>query len=208
MHGQIVEEFTIDKAKQKVPTGLVATAETVDGKNDGQISNLKTSMEYSVDKRKWLDCESTVLKKLADGNYYVRYKETKNYYASPAAKVVVKKGNVPATNEPTTNEPTTNEPSTEKPTSSEQTTEKVTTERQTTENPTTEEITTEEQTTEVQPSDEKTDVASTEGTTAVVSKTESGAPNTGDDGNVALMLIVMMTCLLGAAGVVVYRRVK
>ena len=102
----------------------------------------------------------------------------------------------------------TNEPSTEKPTSSEQTTEKVTTERQTTENPTTEEITTEEQTTEVQSSDEKTDVASTEGTTAVVSKTESGAPNTGDDGNVALMLIVMMTCLLGAAGVVVYRREK
>jgi len=128
----------------------------------------------------------------------VRYKETKNYYASPAAKVVVKKGNVPATNEPTTNEP-----STEKPTSSEQTTE-----RQTTEKPTTEEITTEEQTTEVQSSDEKTDVASTEGTTAVVSKTESGAPNTGDDGNVALMLIVMMTCLLGAAGVVVYRREK
>lgn len=198
MHGQIVEEFTIDKAKQKAPTGLAATAETVDGKNDGQISNLKMSMEYSVDKRNWLDCESTVLKKLADGNYYVRYKETKNYYASPAAKVVVKKGNVPATNEPTTNEP-----STEKPTSSEQTTE-----RQTTEKPTTEEITTEEQTTEVQSSDEKTDVASTEGTTAVVSKTESGAPNTGDDGNVALMLIVMMTCLLGAAGVVVYRREK
>ena len=188
MHGQIVEEFTIDKAKQKAPTGLVATAETVDGKNDGQISNLKTSMEYSVDKKKWLDCESTVLKKLADGNYYVRYKEPKNYYASPAAKVVVKKGNVPATNEPTTNEPTTNEPSTEKPTSSEQTTEKVTTERQTT--------------------DEKTNVTSTENTTVADSKKESGAPNTGDDGNVALMLIVMMACLLGAAGVVVYRREK
>ena len=186
MHGQIVEEFTIDKAKQKAPTGLVATAETVDGKNDGQISNLKTSMEYSVDKKKWLDCESTVLKKLADGNYYVRYKETKNYYASPAAKVVVKKGNVPATNEPTTNEPTTNEPSTEKPTSSEQTTEKVTTERQTT--------------------DEKTNVTSTENTTVADSKKGSGVPNTGDDGNVALMLIVMMACLLGAAGVVVYRR--
>ena len=152
--------------------------ETVDGKNDGQISNLKTSMEYSVDKKKWLDCESTVLKKLADGNYYVRYKETKNYYASPAAKVVVKKGNVPATNEP----------STEKPTSSEQTTEKVTTERQTTE--------------------EKTNVTSTENTTVADSKKESGAPNTGDDGNVALMLIVMMACLLGAAGVVVYRREK
>ena len=183
MHGQIVEEFTIDKAKQKAPTGLVATAETVDGKNDGQISNLKTSMEYSVDKKKWLDCESTVLKKLADGNYYVRYKETKNYYASPAAKVVVKKGNVPATNEPTTNEP-----STEKPTSSEQTTEKVTTERQTT--------------------DEKTNVTSTENTTVADSKKGSGVPNTGDDGNVALMLIVMMACLLGAAGVVVYHREK
>ena len=183
MHGQIVEEFTIDKAKQKAPTGLVATAETVDGKNDGQISNLKTSMEYSIDKKKWLDCESTVLKKLADGNYYVRYKETKNYYASPAAKVVVKKGNVPATNEPTTNEPLT-----EKPTSSEQTTEKVTTERQTT--------------------DETTNVTSTENTTVADSKKGSGVPNTGDDGNVALMLIVMMACLLGAVGVVVYRREK
>lgn len=96
---------------------------------------------------------------------------------------MVKKGNVPATNEPTTNEP-----STEKPTSSEQTTEKVTTERQTT--------------------DEKTNVTSTENTTVADSKKGSGVPNTGDDGNVALMLIVMMACLLGAAGVVVYHREK
>ncbi len=188
MHGQIVEEFIIDKAKQKAPTGLVATAETMDGKNDGQISNLKNTMEYSVDNKTWLGCESTVLKNLADGNYYVRYKETKNYYASPAAKVVVKKGNVPTTNEPSTNEPATNEPSTEKTTSDEQATERVTTERQTT--------------------DEKTDVTSTESTTAAGSKPESAAPNTGDDGNVAMLLIVMVSCLLGAAGVVVYRKKK
>ena len=51
LHGQIVENFTIDKAKQKAPTGLVPIAETVDGKNDGQISNLTKAMEYSKDKK-------------------------------------------------------------------------------------------------------------------------------------------------------------
>lgn len=97
LHGQIVKNFTIQKANQNAPTGLTPTAETIDGKNDGQITNLATTMEYSVDQTSWTACTGTTLTQLSDGDYYVRYKETNNYYASPSTKVVVAKGVAPST---------------------------------------------------------------------------------------------------------------
>ena len=97
LHGQIVKNFTIQKANQNAPTGLTPTAETIDGKNDGQIANLATTMEYSVDQTSWTACTGTTLTQLSDGDYYVRYKETNNYYASPSTKVVVAKGVAPST---------------------------------------------------------------------------------------------------------------
>lgn len=196
LHGQIVENFTIDKAKQKAPTGLVPTAETVDGKNDGQISNLTKAMEYSKDKKNWSACAGSVMKNLMDGSYYVRYSETKNYYASPAAKVVVGKGKTPASNEPTTGDVTTEAPTTEKPTAEEPTTGAVTTEE-----PTTEDVSTEKQTTEG-----TTDATSTEQTTTEGTKATTATPNTGDDSSVAWFIMFMTVCLLGAAGVVVYKK--
>lgn len=105
LHGQIVEYFTIQKANQNAPTGLTPTAETIDGKNDGQITNLATTMEYSVDQTSWTACTGTTLTQLSAGDYYVRYKETNNYYASPSTKVVVAKGATPSpTGEQTTTE--------------------------------------------------------------------------------------------------------
>lgn len=201
MHGQIVEEFIIDKADQKAPTGLVPTAETVDGKNDGQISNLTKAMEYSTDRKSWSACAGSVMKNLADGSYYVRYSETKNYYASPAAKVVVGKGKTPASNEPTTGDVTTEAPTTEKPTAEEPTTSVATTEEPATGEQTTEVVSTEKQTTEG-----TTDATSTAQTTTEGSKTTAAAPNTGDDNNVAWLIMLMTVCLLGAAGVVVYKK--
>lgn len=97
LHGQIVKNFIIKKADQNAPTGLTPTAETIDGKNDGQIANLATTMEYSVDQTSWTACTGTTLTQLSDGDYYVRYKETNNYYASPSTKVVVAKGVAPST---------------------------------------------------------------------------------------------------------------
>ena len=197
LHGQIVENFTIDKAKQKAPTGLVPIAETVDGKNDGQISNLTKAMEYSKDKKNWSACAGSVMKNLMDGSYYVRYSETKNYYASPAAKVVVGKGKTPASNEPTTGDVTTEAPTTEKPTAEEPTTGAATTEEPTTGEQTTEAVSTEKQT---------TDATSTEQTTTEGTKATTATPNTGDDSSVAWFIMLMAVCLLGAAGVVVYKK--
>ena len=48
------------------------------------FANLATTMEYSVDQTSWTACTGTTLTQLSDGDYYVRYKETNNYYASPS----------------------------------------------------------------------------------------------------------------------------
>lgn len=105
--------FTIQKAPQAAPTGLAATAETIDGKNDGKIVNLSVKMEYSVDNHTWIDANTQLLENLPDGDYYVRYKETNNYYASPSTKVVVAKGVAPSpTGEQTTEKQTTGEQAT------------------------------------------------------------------------------------------------
>ena len=117
LHGQTVEYFTIQKANQNAPTGLTPIAETIDGKNDGQITNLATTMEYSVDQTSWTACTGTTLTQLSDGDYYVRYKETNNYYASPSTKVVVAKGATPS---PTGEQTTTGEQATTQQTSVEQ----------------------------------------------------------------------------------------
>ena len=117
LHGQIVKNFTIKKANQNAPTGLTPIAETIDGKNDGQITNLATTMEYSVDQTSWTACTGTTLTQLSDGDYYVRYKETNNYYASPSTKVVVAKGVAPS---PTGEQTTTGEQATTQQTSVEQ----------------------------------------------------------------------------------------
>lgn len=117
LHGQIVKNFTIKKANQNAPTGLTPTAETIDGKNDGQITNLATTMEYSVDQTSWTACTGTTLTQLSDGDYYVRYKETNNYYASPSTKVVVAKGATPS---PIGEQTTTGEQATTQQTSVEQ----------------------------------------------------------------------------------------
>lgn len=110
--------FTIQKAPQAAPTGLAATAETIDGKNDGKIANLSVKMEYSVDNHTWIDANTQLLENLPDGDYYVRYKETNNYYASPSTKVVVAKGATPSpTGEQTTEKQTTGEQATTQQTS-------------------------------------------------------------------------------------------
>ena len=116
-HDSVDKTFVIGKANQAAPTGLVPTAETIDGKNDGKIANLSSKMEYSVDNHTWIDANTQLLENLPDGDYYVRYKETNNYYASPSTKVVVAKGATPST---TGGQTTTGEQATTQQTSVEQ----------------------------------------------------------------------------------------
>lgn len=88
----VTKYFSITKANRNAPTGLVAVAETIDGKNDGKIRNVDSGMEYSMDGTAYTVISSNELTGLSDGTYLVRYKETQNYYASPVTQVIVEKG--------------------------------------------------------------------------------------------------------------------
>ena len=184
LHGQIVKNFTIQKANQNAPTGLTPTAETIDGKNDGQIANLATTMEYSVDQTSWTACTGTTLTQLSDGDYYVRYKETNNYYASPSTKVVVAKGVAPST----TGEQTTTEGTT------------------TTENQTTGEQATTQQTFVEQP-DGATTQAGAPKTTETSKKTDKTV-STGDAYPIEIMITLMLGAGVGITGMIRRRKEK
>lgn len=184
LHGQIVKNFTIQKANQNAPTGLTPTAETIDGKNDGQIANLATTMEYSVDQTSWTACTGTTLTQLSDGDYYVRYKETNNYYASPSTKVVVAKGVAPST----TGGQTTTEGTT------------------TTENQTTGEQATTQQTSVEQP-DGATTQAGAPKTTETSKKTDKTV-STGDAYPIAIMITLMLGAGVGITGMIRRRKEK
>lgn len=191
LHGQIVKNFTIQKANQNAPTGLTPTAETIDGKNDGQIANLATTMEYSVDQTSWTACTGTTLTQLSDGDYYVRYKETNNYYASPSTKVVVAKGATPST----TGEQTT----TEKQTTGEQ----ATTQQTSVEQP---DGATTQQTFVEQP-DGATTQAGAPKTTETSKKTDKTV-STGDAYPIAIMITLMLGAGVGITGMIRRRKEK
>ena len=186
LHGQIVKNFTIQKANQNAPTGLTPTAETIDGKNDGQISNLATTMEYSVDQTSWTACTGTTLTQLSDGDYYVRYKETNNYYASPSTKVVVAKGATPS---PTGEQTTTGEQATTQQTSVEQPDGATT------------------QQTSVEQPDGATTQAGAPKTTEADKKTDK-VVSTGDAYPIAIMITLMLGAGVGITGMIRRRKEK
>ena len=90
--GSVTKYFSITKAHRGAPTGLIAVAETIDGKNDGKIRGVNAEMEYSIDGTTYIAITENELTRLADGTYLVRYQETRNYYASSATQIVVEKG--------------------------------------------------------------------------------------------------------------------
>lgn len=93
----VAKYFSITKAHRGAPNGLTAVAETIDGRNDGKIRGVNAEMEYSIDGTTYTAITESELTGLADGTYLVRYRETRNYYVSPATQVVVEKG-LPSSN--------------------------------------------------------------------------------------------------------------
>lgn len=89
---RVTKYFSITKAHRGAPNGLTAVAETIDGRNDGKIRGVSAEMEYSIDGTTYTAITENELTGLADGTYLVRYRETRNYYVSPATQVVVEKG--------------------------------------------------------------------------------------------------------------------
>lgn len=82
--------LTVVKADQTAPSGLDYRAETIDQKADGYIKNLTTAMEYRKDKEKvYTAVTGTELTGLADGTYYIRYKEDSDHNASADTPIVL-----------------------------------------------------------------------------------------------------------------------
>ena len=94
--------FEIVKAQREAPTSVTATGTTYKGGTDGKLNNVDSSMEYRKDgENEWHSITGDTVEGLSTGKYYVRYKDSKNYYASSDKDVYIANGqeikvNVPA----------------------------------------------------------------------------------------------------------------
>jgi hypothetical protein len=94
--------FEIVKAHREAPTSVTATGTTYKGGTDGKLNNVDSSMEYKKDgENEWHSITGDTVEGLSTGKYYVRYKDSKNYYASSEKDVYIANGqeikvNVPA----------------------------------------------------------------------------------------------------------------
>lgn len=94
--------FEIVKAQREAPTSVTATGTTYKGGTDGKLNNVDSSMEYKKDgENEWHSITGNTVEGLSTGKYYVRYKDSKNYYASSEKEVYIANGqeikvNVPA----------------------------------------------------------------------------------------------------------------
>lgn len=94
--------FEIVKAQREAPTSVTATGTTYKGGTDGKLNNVDSSMEYRKDgENEWHSISGDTVEGLSTGKYYVRYKDSKNYYASSEKEVYIANGqeikvNVPA----------------------------------------------------------------------------------------------------------------
>ena len=87
----VVVYFEIVKGTKTPPTGLKGIAPSADGAKDGKITGTTADMEYSTDTTfaTAYDCANGETTCLAEGTYYVRYKETGTSEASDYAEVKV-----------------------------------------------------------------------------------------------------------------------
>ena len=87
----VTVDFEIIKGTKTPPTGLKGIAPSEEGATDGKITGTTVDMEYSTDTAftSPKPCTDTETTGLAEGTYYVRYKETGTSEASDYAEVKV-----------------------------------------------------------------------------------------------------------------------
>ena len=91
--GAVTAAWSIGKATQEAPNGLIGVAPTTEGGSDGKISGVTDKMEYRMaDGSIYTACSGTEIEDLSAGNYFVRYAEDNNHFASPDAEVTVGEG--------------------------------------------------------------------------------------------------------------------
>ena len=89
----VTAEWSIGKATQEAPNGLIGVAPTTEGGGDGKISGVTDKMEYRMaDKSIYTACSGTEIENLSAGNYFVRYAEDNNHFAGPDVAVTVGEG--------------------------------------------------------------------------------------------------------------------
>ena len=91
--GAVTAAWSIGKATQEAPNGLIGVAPTTEGGGDGKISGVTDKMEYRMaDKSIYTACSGTEIENLSAGNYFVRYAEDNNHFAGPDVAVTVGEG--------------------------------------------------------------------------------------------------------------------
>ena len=91
--GAVTAAWSIGKATQEAPNGLIGVAPTTEGGSDGKISGVTDKMEYRMaDESIYTTCSGTEIENLSAGNYFVRYAEDNNHFAGPDVAVTVGEG--------------------------------------------------------------------------------------------------------------------
>ena len=89
----VTAAWSIGKATQEAPNGLIGVAPTTEGSSDGKITGVDAAMEYRMaGERSYAACSGTEIKNLSAGNYFVRYAEDNNHFASSDTVVTVGEG--------------------------------------------------------------------------------------------------------------------
>ena len=89
----VTAAWSIGKATQEAPIGLNGVAPTTEGGSDGKITGVDATMEYRAESEiTYTACTGIEIENLSAGNYFVRYAEDHNHFASPDAEVTVAKG--------------------------------------------------------------------------------------------------------------------
>ena len=87
----VTAAWSIGKATREAPDGLIGVAPTEEG-GDGKITGVDATMEYRATDSGYMACPDGEITGLSAGNYFVRYAEDHNHFASPDAEVTVGKG--------------------------------------------------------------------------------------------------------------------
>ena len=89
----VTAAWSIGKATQEAPNGLIGVAPTTEGGSDGKITGVDSTMEYRMaGESSYTACSGTEIENLSAGNYFVRYAEDNNHFAGTDAEVTVGKG--------------------------------------------------------------------------------------------------------------------
>ena len=89
----VTAAWSIGKATQEAPNSLIGVAPTTEGGSDGKITGVDATMEYRAESETiYTACTGIEIENLSAGNYFVRYAEDHNHFASPDAEVTVDEG--------------------------------------------------------------------------------------------------------------------